>query len=109
MSNWVTLGGIQNRPGARRVGRVIINFFHWKTLCVIPTMYKLCNKQSRRVRCAAQCWQKSVTLETFWREVVKNVAFPPASEIVLPNDNSKLDCVGGKFKLLPEYLTKRDV
>ena len=41
--------------------------------------------------------------------VVKNVALPPASELALPNDNPKLDCAGGKFKLLPEYLTERDV
>ena len=40
---------------------------------------------------------------------LKNVALPPASELALPSDNSKIDCAGGKFKLLPEYLTERDV
>ena len=34
---------------------------------------------------------------------------PPASELALPNDNPKLDCARGKFKLLPEYITERDV
>ena len=44
------------------------------------------------------CWQKSVTRETLWRKVVKNVALPPASELALPNDNSKLDCTGLKIE-----------
>ena len=39
----------------------------------------------------------------------QNVALSPASELAVPSDNSKLDCAGEKFKLLPEYLTERDV
>ena len=34
---------------------------------------------------------------------------PAASELALPSDNSKHDCTGGKFILVPEYLTERDV
>ena len=34
---------------------------------------------------------------------------PAASELALPSDNSKHDSTGGKFILVPEYLTERDV
>ena len=34
---------------------------------------------------------------------------PAASELALLSDNSKRDCTGGKFILVPEYLTERDV
>ena len=34
---------------------------------------------------------------------------PAASELALPSDNSKHDCTGVKFILVPEYLTERDV
>ena len=37
------------------------------------------------------------------------VALSPASELALPNDDRNLDCEGGNFILLPEYLTERDV
>ena len=33
---------------------------------------------------------------------------PAASELALPSDNSKHDCTGEKFILVPEYLTERD-
>ena len=39
----------------------------------------------------------------------RKIALSPASELALPNDNSKHDCAGGKFKLLPGYLTDKDV
>ena len=32
---------------------------------------------------------------------------PAASELALPSDNSKHDCTGEKFILVPEYLTER--
>ena len=38
----------------------------------------------------------TVTLETLWREVVKIIALPPASELTLPSDNSKHNCTGVK-------------
>ena len=38
----------------------------------------------------------------------RKIALSPASELALPNDNSKHDCTGGKFKLLPRYLTDRE-
>ena len=34
---------------------------------------------------------------------------PAASELALPSDNSKRDSTGGKFILVPEYLTERDI
>ena len=34
---------------------------------------------------------------------------PAATELALLSDNSKRDCTGGKFILVPEYLTERDV
>ena len=53
--------------------------------------------------------QTSVTQETSWREVAKYVLL--SADLSLPSlsDISKVDCAGGKFKLLPEYLTEKDV
>ena len=53
--------------------------------------------------------QTSVTQETSWREVAQYVLL--SADLSLPSlsDISKVDCAGGKFKLLPEYLTERDV
>ena len=51
--------------------------------------------------------QTSVTQETSWREVAQYVLL--SADLSLPSlsDISKVDCAGGKFKLLPEYLTER--
>ena len=53
--------------------------------------------------------QTSVTQETSRREVAQYVLL--SADLSLPSlsDISKVDCAGGKFKLLPEYLTERDV
>ena len=52
--------------------------------------------------------QTSVTHETWWREVAQYVLL--SADLSLPSlsDIPKVDCSGGKFKLLPEYLTERD-
>ena len=62
----------------------LLIFFYWKTLNVLFLASMSC-----------------VTS--------RKIALSPASELALPNDNSKHDCAGGKFKLLPGYLTDRDV
>ena len=43
------------------------------------------------------------------REIAQYVLL--SADLSLPSlsDISKVDCTGGKFKLLPEYLTERDV
>ena len=53
--------------------------------------------------------QTLITQETSWREVAQYVLL--SADLSLPSlsDISKVDCAGGKFKLLPEYLTERDV
>ena len=38
----------------------------------------------------------------------RKIALSPSSELALLNDNSELDCAGGKLKLLPGYSTDRD-
>ena len=60
-------------------------------------------------RTGHQTVQTSVTHETSWREVAQYVLL--SADLSLPSlsDISKVDCAGGKFKLLPEYLTERDV
>ena len=47
--------------------------------------------------------------QDFMKGGCREIALSAASELALPNDNSKHDCAGGKFKLLPGYLTDRDV
>ena len=53
--------------------------------------------------------QTSVTQETSWREVAQYLLL--SADLSLPSLSyiSKVDCAGGKFKLLLEYLTERDV
>ena len=53
--------------------------------------------------------QASVTQETSWREVAQYVLLSSDLSLPSPSDISKVDCAGGKFKLLPEYLTGKDV
>ena len=53
--------------------------------------------------------QTSVTQETSWREVAQYVLLSADLSLPLLSDISKVDCARGKFKLLPEYLTERDV
>ena len=48
----------------------------------------------------------------FMRVGCENVPLPPdaiLSLLAILSDVSKVDCAGGKFILLPEYLTERDV
>ena len=53
--------------------------------------------------------QTSVTQEISRREVAQYVLL--SADLSLPSlsDISKADCAGGKFKLLPGYLTGRNV
>ena len=80
-------------------------FFHWEVLCIIPTMYVLCNMQSRRVRCACRSqWQPRPDRERLSkprpdRERLYPTPPPPPpawSELALPSDNSKVGFTGLK-------------
>ena len=53
--------------------------------------------------------QTSVTQETSWREVAQYVLLSVDLSLPSLSDISKVDCAGGKFKLLPEYLSEREV
>ena len=61
--------------------------------------YVMQSRWVRRVGCARDLMEGAC----------RKIALSPASELALLSDISKLDCTGGKFILLPEYLTERDV
>ena len=100
-----------DRPGALRVrragdGGTGLNywfFFYWKTLGVLflPSMSCVTSRQTGKAEVS--------NTQDFMEEECRKIALSPASELALPNDYSKHDCAGGKFKLLPGYLTDRDV
>ena len=70
-----------------------IDFFSSKLSNAIGTKYLPCYMQRET---GMPAHQTSVTLKIWWREVVKNVALPPASELALPSDNTKLNFMGLK-------------
>ena len=79
-------------------------FFYWKTLGVL-FLASMSYVISR-----AEGWGVVAEVHNtrdFMEGEHRKIALSPASELALPNDNSKLDCAGGKFKLLPGYLMER--
>ena len=108
-----------NRPGARRIAlgmRVwskLFYFFFFTGRHLVYYSYLSMSCVTSRADwygVVAEVSSKEVSnTQDFMEGECRKIALSPASELALPNDNSKHDCAGGKFNLLPGYLTDRDV
>ena len=72
----------------------------------IPSTFLTCNMQRKQVRQQTTPQYHS----SFHGERLQNLYSSRLTELGCnARYISKVDCAGGKFKLLPEYLTERDI